>query len=176
MARYVSVDLEFDHDFPGPHGGSIVSIGAIVVEPSLSTTFYAELKPISDNYKESNLEVCGFTRGQTLTFRDPEEVMLEFEKWTIDNVGNKPIMIADNPCADGSWLNYYFNYFLGRNPYGWSCRRIGDLFCGYMNDPYYRWKQHRGENLNKHNALSDAIANAQALLYLKEQGFNIKLK
>jgi len=41
------IDIEADGPIPGDY--SMVSFGAIIVEPSLSKTFYGKLKPISDN-------------------------------------------------------------------------------------------------------------------------------
>ena len=41
---YIMVDVEADGPIPGDY--SMISFGAIVAEPSLTTTFYAELQPI----------------------------------------------------------------------------------------------------------------------------------
>ena len=43
---YIVVDVESDGEIP--HKYSMVSFGAVVVEPSLSKTFYGKTKPISD--------------------------------------------------------------------------------------------------------------------------------
>jgi hypothetical protein len=49
------------------------------------------------------------------------------------------------------------------------------MFCGFYNDPFYRWKQHRKTN-HTHNPVDDAKGNAEALLYLVDQGFKLKVK
>ena len=42
----IMVDVESDGPIPGDY--SMISFGAIVVEPTLGKTFYSRLKPISD--------------------------------------------------------------------------------------------------------------------------------
>jgi len=44
------IDVETDGPIPGDY--SMLSIGAVVIEEGLKKTFYAELNPISDNYRE----------------------------------------------------------------------------------------------------------------------------
>ena len=65
--------------------------------------------------------------------------------------------------------------YVGKNPFGWSSRRIGDLFCGFYNDMFYKWKKHRITS-HTHNPVDDAKGNAEALLYLKSQGFKLYKK
>jgi hypothetical protein len=60
------VDVEADGPIPGDY--SMVSIaplapkaiGAIIVEPALTRTFYGELRPISEKWVPESLRVCGF--------------------------------------------------------------------------------------------------------------------
>jgi hypothetical protein len=49
---YVMVDVEADGPIPGDY--SMISIGAVIVEPSLEKTFYGKLKPISDQQERVN--------------------------------------------------------------------------------------------------------------------------
>ena len=42
--------------------------------------------------------------------------------------------LADNFAFDWQFINYYFHRFLGRNPFGFSGRRIGDLYAGLVKD------------------------------------------
>ena len=73
---YIMVDIEADGPIPGDY--SMVCFGAIIVEPSLSKTFYGKLKPISDKWEQEALQVSGFTREETLTFDDPKSIMEKF--------------------------------------------------------------------------------------------------
>lgn len=52
---YIVVDVESDG--PIPHKYSMVCFGAVVVEPSLSKTFYGKVKPISELYDPQALAI-----------------------------------------------------------------------------------------------------------------------
>jgi hypothetical protein len=167
----VVVDVESDGPIVGIN--SMICFGAVVVDKYLDKTFYGKTKPIQQGYNPDALAVSGFTREEHEQFDDPKEVMKQFEEWLSKNSKGKPILISDNNGYDASWINFYFHVYLGTNPFGWSSRRIGDLFCGFYNDMFYQWKKHRKTN-HDHNPVNDAIGNAEALLYLQSQGFNVK--
>jgi hypothetical protein len=171
---FIVVDVEADGPIPGKY--SMVSFGAIIVEPTLTKTFYGEVKPISEEYVPEALAVSGFTREQHLTFGDPKQVMLDFKKWINENSKGQPVFISDNPAFDWQWINYYFHYYLDENPFGFSARRIGDLYCGMKNDAYLNkeWKKLR-KTRHDHNPVNDAKGNAEALLAMKKMGLNIEL-
>lgn len=169
---YIIVDVE--SDVPIPHKYSMVCFGAIIVEPTLNKTFYGKTKPISNEYVPEALNVSGFSRDEHLTFDEPEKVMLSFERWITENSKGRPIFISDNLAYDWQFINYYFHYFLGRNPFGFSGRRIGDLYAGMMKDTYSKWK-HLRKTYHSHHPVDDAKGNAEALLEIKKMGLNIKL-
>lgn len=171
MSKYIVVDVEADGPIPGPY--SMVSFGVVIVDNQLDTTFYGEVKPILDKWIPEALAISGITRNQHLKFGEPVDVMHYFAEWIKVSVKGQPIFISDNNGFDFAFINYYFHMFYGKNPFGWSSRRIGDLFCGYMNDPYYKWKQHK-KTRHTHHPVDDAKGNAEALLYLRDQGFKIK--
>jgi hypothetical protein len=172
MSKLVVVDVETDGPFMPDY--SIVCFAAIVVEPSLSKTFYGQMRPISDKWNPEALAISGFSREEHLTFDEPEKVMKEFADWLKINSKGSPVGISDNNGYDfGVCLNYYFHKFYGSNPFGWSSRRISDLFCGATGDMYYRWKKHR-ITAHNHDCQCDVKGNAEALLYLSKT-YNIKL-
>ena len=154
----------------------MVCFGAVKVTLELDTTFYGQTKPISDHYNKEALAISGFSREEHLGFDEPETVMASFAAWLKDNSKGRPVLIADNPGYDASWINYYFLRYYGSNPFGWSSRRIGDLFCGAEHNLYYSWKKYRdtAKYPDKHNPLSDCLNNATALFYLFKK-HNIKL-
>lgn len=168
---YIVVDVESDGGLLGEN--SMVCFGAIIVDKKLDKTFYGQTKPISNVFNPEALAVSGFSREEHLGFDEPEKVMREFEKWIQQNSKGKPILISDNNGYDASWINYYFLKYIGNNPFGWSSRRIGDMFAGFMNNSHYQWKKHRITS-HDHMPVSDAKGNAEALLWLEEQGFKIK--
>lgn len=125
---YFVVDVEADGPFPPEY--SMVCFGAVKVA-DLSNTYYGTTFPISDKWDPNALAVSGFSREQHLTFTDAQTTMKAFDSWLANDSG-RPVLISDNNMFDGMWMNYYFHYYLGRNPFGFSSRRIGDLYSGMM--------------------------------------------
>lgn len=173
---YIVVDVESDGEYP--MGYSMVCFGAVVVEPSLSKTFYGKVKPISDNYNPDALVISGFSRDEHLKFDDPKQVMLEFTQWLKENSNGRPIFISDNLAFDWQWINTYFHHFTGSNPFGHSGRRIGDLYCGMKKDCGLNseWKKLYRKTVHDHHPINDAKGNAEALLSFKELGLKFPTK
>lgn len=168
---YIVVDVESDGQVIGDN--SMVCFGAVIVEPSLKKTFYGKTKPISNIWVPDALAVSGFSREEHLKFDDPAKVMKEFAEWIKKFSVSSPILISDNNGYDASWINYYFHKFYGSNPFGWSSRRIGDLYCGIKMDARANWK-HLRKTRHDHNPVNDALGNAEALLEMQKMGLKIK--
>lgn len=169
---YIVVDVESDGGIIGKN--SMVCFGAVILDEKLDKTFYGQTAPISHQYDPQALAVSGFSREEHFTFDNPQDVMIRFRDWIQENSKGKPILISDNNGYDASWINFYFLNQLNENPFGWSSRRIGDMFAGFMNNPHYQWKKHR-KTSHTHHPVDDAKGNAEALLWLRSQGFKLKL-
>lgn len=171
---YIVVDVEADGQAAGVH--SMVCFGAVVVRDGLADSFYSGLlKPISPQWEADALAVSGFSReDMEKGGREPIEVMLNFENWVKGVSKGKPIFISDNNGFDWQYINYYFWKYVGRNPFGWTSRRIGDLWCGMQNDVRCGW-QHLRDTKPTHNPVDDARGNAEALLKMRDMGLKIKL-
>jgi hypothetical protein len=172
MSLFVT-DVESDGQIIGKH--SIVCFGVVKLTPELDTKFYGQMKPISDQWIPDALAVSGFSREEHNTFPEPEYVMKTFADWLNKHSVGKPVLISDNNGYDASWINYYFHVYYGSNPFGWSSRRIGDLYCGMVKDTFAKWKQLRVTR-HTHNPVDDATGNAEALLKMKEMGLKINTK
>lgn len=170
---YIVVDVEADGPAPGLY--SMICFGAVVVDDKLDKTFYGTTRPISDDYIPEALQVSGFTREEHLKFEDPNVTMNTFNNWIKKNSKGNPVFISDNNGFDWSFINYYFHEYVGSNPFGWSSRRIGDLWCGFQNDTRKRWK-HLRKTKHTHNPVDDARGNAEALLAMRDMGLKIKFK
>lgn len=160
MSNFV-IDVEADSKSPA--SGSMISFGCVFV---LDTTksYYGAIAPISDQYDEETAAISGITRDVHLGFDEPHLVMEHFAKWVRKtNQSGKPVLWSDNPAFDWMWICYYFDKFNVINPFGYSARRIGDLYCGYKHDIYAPWKQLR-DTEPTHHPVTDAIGNAEALL------------
>jgi len=165
---YIVVDVESDG--PIPYKYSMVCFGAVIVEPSLSKTFYGKTRPIATEFIPDALAVSGFTRAEHEGFDEPAAVMRAFAAWLEQNSNGRPIFISDNPAFDWQWINYYFHFFMGKNPFGISGRRIGDLYCGMKLDAGLNneWKSLHRRTVHDHNPVNDARGNEEVLLKMKE--------
>jgi hypothetical protein len=94
-----------------------------------------------------------------------KETFEDFEKWisSVTEPEARPHFVSDNPAYDWQFINYYFHLFLGRNPFGYSARRIGDFYAGLMNDfmDASSWKKLR-ITPHDHNPVHDAMGNLEA--------------
>ena len=166
------VDVESDGQIPGPDFYSMVCFGAVRVDEAMKTTFYGKTKPISKKWLPEALAISGFSREQHLTFDEPVDVMSEFANWLAANSIGRPVLISDNNGYDAAFINYYFHAYYGRNPFGFSSRRIGDLYCGMQKDAFAKWKHLRDEP-HLHSPVQDALGNVQALIKMKKMGLRI---
>lgn len=171
---YFMVDVETDGPIPGDY--SMISFGAVLVDEQLNRTFYGQLKPISEQWLPEALAVSGHTRAETMAFDDPKAVMAKFKDWIKAESKGRPIFISDNNGFDAMFICWYFHHFLGENPFGFSSRRLADLYCGLEKDTFAKWK-HLRKTKHTHHPVDDARGNAEVLLLMKkEMGLKISLK
>ena len=156
----------------------MIQVGVVKVA-DLSQTFYGEIRPITGNYDPEALKVVGVTREQTMAYPDSLETIPLLRQFILDtNDHGRPIFTSDNLAFDWAFVNYYF-YMLYRNqenpnPFGWSGRRIGDIFSGLVGEATKPWKRKLRKTPHDHNPVNDAMGNAEALLYMRdEMGFKV---
>jgi hypothetical protein len=167
------VDVEADGPIPGDY--SMISVGAVLVNEALNTTFYAQIKPISEQYVPQALAVSGHTREQTLLFDEPKVAMTNFKYWIETHCKDRPIFISDNNGFDWMFVCWYFHHFLGSNPFGFSSQNLGSLYKGLVRDTFKNFK-HLRQTAHTHHPVDDAKGNAEALLQMKKiEGLKIKL-
>ena len=169
----IVVDVEADGPIPSEY--SMVSFGAVLVDNSLNKTFYGEVKPISDKWIPSALNVSKISREQHLMYDDPIIVMKNFADWLKINSKGNPVFISDNNGFDWQWINYYFHKYYGSNPFGFSSRRIGDIYCGMKLDMKLNneWKKKYRKTKHSHFAIDDATGNAEAILAFEKLGLKL---
>jgi len=166
---YFVVDVEADASSPAI--GSMVCFGAIAVTVDLTKTFYGQTAPITNLFSETALAISGFSRVEHCTFSDPQITMQNFYDWILKTTVGRPIFISDNLAFDWQWINFYFDKFIGKNPFGWSGRRIGDIYCGYKQNLNLNaeWKKKYRKTQHTHHPVDDAKGNAEALLALSQE-------
>ena len=165
---YISIDIEADGPIPGDY--SMVSFGAVMIDMFLSKTFYAIIKPISNKWIPEALAISGFSRQETLLFAEPKDVMIKFDNWIKNNIKHgSPRFIGDNNGFDFMFMHWYFIHFLNVDPFGYSSQNIGSIYKGMMKDMSVNFK-HLRKSKHTHNALDDAMGNAEAFLKMKDMG------
>ena len=162
---YVMVDIEADGPIPGDF--SMVSFGAIVVEPALDRVFSGRLRPISERFIPEALAVSGHTRDETLAFDDPKAVMERFAGW-LGSLSGRPVFVSDNNGFDWMFVCWYLHHFTGKNPFGHSSQNLGSLYKGLVKDASQNFK-HLRRTRHTHDPVDDARGNAEAMLVLKDK-------
>ena len=103
-----------------------------------------------------------------MTFDDPRDVMVRFDAW-LATANRGPLrFVSDNNGFDWQFVNFYFHHFLGRNPFGHSSLNVGSLYKGAVRNMDENFK-HLRRTEHTHNALDDALGNAEALLAICRQ-------
>ena len=164
VVTFIMVDIEADGPIPGDY--SMISFGAVIVEPSLERSFYGRLKPISDAWQPDALKVSGFSREDTLQFEDPASVMTAFANWIHRHANGSPVFISDNNGFDWQFMNWYFHHFMRRNPFGHSSVNLGSLYKGLVKDMRQNFK-HLRRTPHTHHPVDDARGNAEALIHMQ---------
>jgi hypothetical protein len=170
---WVMVDIEADGPIPGEY--SMVSIGAIVVEPALDRTFAARLRPISERFVPEALAVSGHTRAETMAFEEAAVVMTRFVSWLAGLGGDRPRFVSDNNGYDWMFVCWYLHRFTGGNPFGHSSTNLGSLYKGLVKDAAQSFK-HLRRTAHTHDPLDDARGNAEAMLHMRDAlGLKVRL-
>lgn len=164
------VDVEADGPYPPRY--SMVSFGAVCVE-NTNIKYYAQLHPISNEYLPEALNVGGYTREETLTFANPQRVMLDFEMWIRNNAGSsRPMFISDNNGFDWQFMNYYLWEYTSNNPFGHSSTNLGSLYKGMVKDAFKSFK-HLRKTKHTHHPVDDCLGNIEALLEMRKMGLRL---
>lgn len=168
---YICVDVETAGPIPGDY--SLLSIGACTIFEPLST-FYIELQPINENSTAEAARIHKLSLQQLSEEGvPPGEAMQRFESWISCQVPQRKqaVLVAFNAAFDWMFINYYFNHYLGHNPFGHAALDIKALYMGvtkvaWSQTSWHHISPHYEENTDlTHHALQDALD--QAALFKK---------
>jgi len=174
---YFSVDVEADGPIPGPY--SMISIGVAVAgfndggftpaDPT-ATTFYRELRPISDDFVPQALAVSGLDREVLLRDgADPATAMAELSDWVSATADTgRPVVVAYPACYDWMFLYWYLIRFTGTSIFGHSgCLDLKTLYAtkaGVRLSQAVKRAMPRhlqSKRRHTHHALDDAVEQAE---------------
>lgn len=167
---YIMVDVEADGPCPGLY--SMISLGAVVVEPEFNRTFYTTLQPISERWMLEALAVSKLSRNICMQFPHASIGISAFDQWLL-SLNDKLYFVSDNNGFDWQFVNYYFWRFLGRNPFGHSSTNLGSLYKGLNRNMFKNFK-HLRKTKHTHHPVDDAKGNAEAMLSMLDL-FKIKM-
>lgn len=104
-------------------------------------------RPVSDRYVPEALKVTGLSlerlRSDGL---DPDEAMQRFKVWVeqVTPEGARAVFVGFNASFDWSFVNHYFHYFLGENPFGIAALDIKSMYFGAARST---WEQTRSSEI-----------------------------
>lgn len=162
--KQINVVVDVESNGPAPGLFSMTSFGAVVVEEGLNRTFEAGLLPLPGASSDAEAAKIDQFAGPR---EDPAIVMTRFVTWLGELSKNRIVFWSDNPCYDWQFMNYYLICFAGKNPFGYSGRRIGDVYCGVVGNLSAPWK-HLRKTTHTHSPVYDAKGNAEALLEIMD--------
>ncbi len=170
MAKHIVVDCEASG--PCPQFGSMINFGAFIIEESLDRGFKSPIIfPYSDTFTPEAYASINLSYDEHLSSAVCElsEAMKLFHDWLNSLDTDRVVFWSDNPAFDWQWINHGFAVANIRNPFGFSARRIGDLYAGLKKKPgnTQGWKKYRTTN-HDHDPLNDAKGNAEALIEILE--------
>ncbi len=183
---YFSVDVEADGPVPLVH--SMLSLGACVAatydgrrfvraDPT-ARTFYAELRPVGDEFVPEALAVSGLDRDRLATEGEPpEQAMTRFARWVEQAAdGGRPVLVAYPASYDWPWVSAYLGRFApGLAPFGFS--GVLDLKTMYLVCARVRIGKATKRSMPRgllsdrphtHHALDDAVEQADLFANLWE--------
>jgi hypothetical protein len=184
---YISADIEADGPIPGEY--SMLAFGLAVAgrfdgrsfEPRdpTASTFYRELRPISERFDPQAVAVCGLDReGLKREGALPAAALREASDWVGAQAGGDRAVFVGYPVVfDWLFMHWYFVAFLGRSPFGFSAAldmktiyqqksRVTLDAAGRDDLPVFL----RSRRKHTHNALDDAVEQAEIFANLFDWG------
>jgi hypothetical protein len=181
---YISADIEADGPVPGRY--SMLSFGLCVAATFDGTTFeahdptaqtfYAEMRPISEQFLPESLAVSGLDRAALVASGEsPEVVMTRAGEWVRTVAGDHfPVLAAYPAGFDWVYLYWYFETYADRgSPFRFSS--LIDMKTMYATKAGVTYSDVSKPRMPKHllstrehthNALDDAIEQADLFVNL----------
>lgn len=200
---YVSVDVEATGPIPGDY--SLSAFGAFIAgarrkdgtfarfdRQAKENLFYAELKPLNDNFIVEAINVGlleGFTGEDPTGERhlewmkthgsEPKLVMANFVAWVNEakeRLGARPLFVAYPASFDWMFIYWYLQHFEVVSPFGFSgVRDMKEMYATKANAPFSKAsKRFMPKHLlesdvpHTHHALDDAVGQGYLCMNLLE--------
>ncbi len=156
---------------------------AFTIDKELVGTFSRNLFPLKDAVKDP--EVTQFWDRNPVAWQaattdqvDPEQAMIELDKWVAKiriETGLKPIYVGFPASFDFMWMNWYLNYFVRSEPFGFSAFDMKSYAAAFLKKDFSRstkrnFPKRWFDNLpHTHLAMDDALEQgAMAINMIRE--------
>jgi ribonuclease T len=171
---FISVDVEASGPIPGEY--SLLSIGACNVHDD-GDAFECLVKPINRNFDGEALKVARLSLDELDRIGlPPVEAMDSFGQWIRKTCGREghPVFVGFNASFDWSFVNYYFQRYIGENPFGFAALDIKSLYMGATG---CTWDDTRSSRIatrlkprlkGTHDALQDARYQAEMFRLIRK--------
>lgn len=146
--------------------GDLIEFAAIAEN---GLTFVSEkFAPVCEKYNQGAYNAIGLTREihESYVGNFATEAA-RFHEW-LSQFEYRSFW-SDNPAFDWQWINWLFHSNDINNPFGFSARRIGDLYAGCVNDirAHSKWKRFRITK-HTHDPLDDVRGNMEAFQHIRK--------
>jgi hypothetical protein len=171
IADMTNIIVDCESSGPCPMYGDLIEFAAV---SETGERFKSErFPPLFEHFDTSAYTVLGITREEHKAFTgDVERAFVDFGVWLHDVTerGRRSVFWSDNLAYDWQWINWGFAHVGLPNPFGFSGRRIGDLYAGLTTNirNANEWKRWR-KTKHSHDPLDDAIGNMEAFLEIRER-------
>jgi hypothetical protein len=146
--------------------GDLIEFAAIT---ETGKTFLSEkFPPIFDKFDNGAYNALNLTREDHLAYTGDFAIEAKrFNEW-LKQFGHCTFW-SDNPAFDWQWINWLMHTYEGKNPFGFSARRIGDFYAGLNKDikKTNDWKRFR-KTKHTHDPLDDVRGNLEAFEHIRK--------
>ncbi len=147
--------------------GDLIEFAAIAENGE--TFVSAKFPPLYDKFSEGAYNALNLTREEHQAYiGDFQSEAHRFSEWL--SQFNRCTFWSDNPAFDWQWINWLMHTYTDGNPFGFSARRIGDLYAGLTGDirNSTSWKRLRVTK-HTHDPLDDVRGNMEAFLAIRKK-------
>lgn len=163
----MNIIVDCEASGPCPTMGDLIEFAAIT--ETGETFLSAKFSPIFSNFDQGAYNALKLTREQHQAYTGSFVTEAKrFSEWL--GQFERPIFWSDNPAFDWQWINWLMHTYEGRNPFGFSARRIGDLYAGCNGNirDHTSWKRFRITK-HTHDPLDDVRGNLEAFLEIRKR-------
>ena len=163
----MNIIVDCEASGPCPTMGDLIEFAAIT--ETGETFLSAKFPPIFANFDQGAYNALTLTREQHQAYIGSFVAEAKrFSEWL--SQFDRPIFWSDNPAFDWQWINWLMHTYEGRNPFGFSARRIGDLYAGCNGNirDHSSWKKFRITK-HTHDPLDDVRGNLEAFLEIRKR-------